>query len=332
MIGIYSLGNYLSGTISSDLSLQKHRKMMAGIFLRLAGVSFLMTAINPYGFRVHQHILNSYFHSSYLVDNIAEFISPNFHWSSVKCFEALLISSILILGISWKRLTIVEVGILVFWTHMALFSARHIPLYTLAVAPILVRHLSDYIRSSATLNIVPLGGKRLLLGFETLSNSFHDFEKQFKGVFYPCLTVLILCAAALNQGELLGINIQKAGFDPRLFPVKAAQFVESHPQAGRFFTTDQWGGYWIYRFYPQYPVFFDGRSDMYGEDFLKKYQKITGLSFEWKSVLKEYHVDWILLSVKDPLATALKDYHEWKVIYDDHVAIIFNRTTPHSTP
>lgn len=325
MLGIYALGNFLSGMTSSEPFKKTLDLKLGWFYLRLLLICLLLTAINPYGFKVHQHILNTYFHSSYFVDNIAEFISPNFHWPSVKCFEALLVGSIIVLGISWKRLTFIETGVLLFWSHLALFSARHIPLYSLCVVPILVRHLSSYVENPAIREGVPCWFSKALSGFDVLSRNFRAFEMQFKGWFYPALSVLFLGAAALNQGSVFGIKLPNASFDSRIFPVKAAEFVESNPRTGNFFTTDQWGGYWIYRFYPSYPVFFDGRSDMYGEEFLKQYQKVVGLSFEWKSVLEKFQVGWILLPVKDSLATALKETTQWKVIYDDHVSIIFIR-------
>ncbi len=325
MLGIYSLGNYLSFIVSSKPEVREMCKKISWIFLRLLLICFLLTAANPYGFKIHQHILNSYLHSSYLVDNIAEFVSPNFHWPTVKCFEAILICSIVTLAFSWKRLTFVETGLILFWTHMALFSSRHIPLYSLAVTPILVRHSSQFLQNPKTAEqLSPLISK-CLEAFNSTAKGFSQFEIQFRGWIYPILALFLLSGIAINQGNFLGLTIQRAEFDQKIFPVKAASFVESHPQTGNFFTTDQWGGYWIYRFFPQYKVFFDGRSDMYGEAFLKRYQKITGLSYDWKSVIEEYKIGWFLLPVRDSLATALKEDPGWKILYDDHVAIIFKR-------
>jgi hypothetical protein len=130
---------------------------------------------------------------------------------------------------------------------------------------------------------------------------------------------------SLNQGFFLNVKIQKAAFDAQQFPVKAAQYLETHPISGHVFTTDQWAGYLIYRYFPQYPVFFDGRSDMYGEAFVKKYQMVTGLDYKWKEVINEFHVDWFLLPVSQSLAATLKETKQWQVIYDDHVSIIFVR-------
>ena len=55
------------------------------------------------------------------------------------------------------------------------------------------------------------------------------------------------------------------------FPSRASEFVERQNLKGNLFTSDLWGGYLIYRNPRRYKVFFDGRSDMYGESFVKEY-------------------------------------------------------------
>jgi hypothetical protein len=89
-------------------------------------------------------------HSQDLIDKITEFASPNFHTTVVKFFELLLLSSVVVVGISYKRLGFIEIGIILFWAHMALFSVRHVPLYSVMIVPILVRHLTSYCRRLET--------------------------------------------------------------------------------------------------------------------------------------------------------------------------------------
>jgi hypothetical protein len=293
--------------------------------LTLAGL--LATAVNPYGFAVHQHILNTYFHSSFLLDLIQEFLSPNFHVLPMRFFEVILLATLIVFGVSYRRLTYIEIGLVLFWTHMALNSARHIPLYTLVVVPILVRHLSDYCQKAIRENDV---GSRIRQWGSSLlhvSDRFKELEFQIPGVLYPAAAVLLLTGISLNQGKFFGHQLQTAFFEPKQFPVKAAEFLEKEPLPGHLFSTDQWGGYLIYRLYPRYQVFFDGRSDMYGEEFLRKYVKIVEANYDWQEILQEFEVDWMLLPAGKGLATVAKESSRWKVIYDDQVAVILVRQT-----
>src|SRR5260370_16536899 len=50
----------------------------------------------------------------------------------------------------------------------------------------------------------------------------------------------------------------------------------------RIFTSDQWGDYLTYRFYPRIRVFVDGRSDLFGPTLGKEYIHTAGGQHDWK--------------------------------------------------
>ena len=60
------------------------------------------------------------------------------------------------------------------------------------------------------------------------------------------------------------------------------------------FAPDSWGGYLIYRLYPENRVFVDDRHDFYGVDFLRDYLKAIRLTPDWDKFLNEKHVNWAL--------------------------------------
>ena len=322
---IYAFGNFLTSLTSANQQIAEKSRRLARYFALMAVICLIFTIANPYGLNVYKHIFDSYLRSQYIVDRISEFGSPDFHTSVVKFFELLVVFGIVILGISYRRLNIIECGLILFWTHMALFSARHIPLYTLMIVPTLTRHLSNYCTSLVDEPKVQNWVAKLAGNFNRYSGNLLKFENQFKGQLYPALASLILIGVCLNHGNLAGKKLLNAGFDTKQFPVKATQFIEDDMPAGNIFTTDYWGGYLIYRFHPKIKVFFDGRSDMYGRELLKEYESLTNLEYSWKEVLSKYQVRWILLPVNFGLATALKELSDWQVVYDDHQAIIFVR-------
>jgi hypothetical protein len=320
---IYAFGNYLTSLTSSQPDLRTACRKLSRHFVWLSLICLVVTSINPYGILVHKHIFDSYLHSQDLVDKITEFASPNFHTTVVKFFELLVLSSVVVVGISYKRLSFIEIGIILFWTHMALFSVRHVPLYSVMIVPILVGHLTNYFKRLETEEKVRQWVVGLMGRFNHYSANILDFEKQFPGYLYPCLLSLLMIGISLNRGYLAGNQMLSFGFDSKQFPVKASSFIESHSLKGNPLTTDYWGGYLIYRFYPQMKVFFDGRSDMYSREFIKEYETLMNLEYSWKSVLLKYDVRWVLLPVNYGLASALKELPDWKVIYDDQFAIIF---------
>jgi hypothetical protein len=328
LLMIFSFGNFLTSWTVSSVEISHRTKNLARSFALMALVCGLVTVANPYGLQIHKHIFDSYLHSQELVNRITEFASPDFHTGVVKFFELLLVFGIIILGVSYHRLNFIESGLILFWTHMALVSVRHVPLYTLMIVPILVRHLSTYLDALERDRASSSWMSRLVGSFNRYSRNLLSFEHQFKGFVYPAVATLILIGICLNQGNLLGNKLLDARFDAERFPVKAAQYIEQKEPEGNLFTTDYWGGYLIYRFHPRIKVFFDGRSDMYGREVLKDYSTLTNLEFSWKEVLKKHQVSWILLPVGYGLATALKELPDWQVAYDDHQAIIFVKRTP----
>ena len=93
------------------------------------------------------------------------------------------------------------------------------------------------------------------------------------------------------------------------------------------FAPDSWGGYLIYRLYPQNKVFVDDRHDLYGEEFLKDYLKAVRLTPEWEKFLNEKKVNWVLVPSESPLANMLEETSRWNMVYRDGTSVLFERTT-----
>src|SRR5439155_25118587 len=93
----------------------------------------------------------------------------------------------------------------------------------------------------------------------------------------------------------------------------------------RVFAQDQWGSYLIYRFAGRAKVFIDGRSDFYGQDFLETYAEVADVKPGWDRVLKQYDVGLALIPPNHALASVLRLSSDWKRVYSDSVAVIFER-------
>src|SRR5204862_6693071 len=89
------------------------------------------------------------------------------------------------------------------------------------------------------------------------------------------LVPVILVLTGTLAGMAILWRVGSVGFDPAVFPVGAAGFIEHQNSGGRIFTKDQWGGYLIYRFAGHIKVFIDGRSDFYGRQLLEIYAQVA---------------------------------------------------------
>jgi hypothetical protein len=116
-------------------------------------------------------------------------------------------------------------------------------------------------------------------------------------------------------------------FDPQNYPERALSVLRS-PEVRHIFAQDQWGDYLIYHLYPSKRVFIDGRSDFYGADFGERYLDVFNVRHGWQTTLDRYAIDTIVIAPRYALTSTLKISRDWRVTYDDGVAVVFRRNAP----
>ena len=127
----------------------------------------------------------------------------------------------------------------------------------------------------------------------------------------------------MAAGNIIGYK-----FDAKTKPVAAVEFLKKENLKGNMFDNDEFGDYIIYAAWPEYKVFVDGRSDMYGVDIMKEYLKVVSIKPGWEEVLKKYNINWIIYNANSTLSLFLMERDDWKLIYADKVANIFVKDIP----
>ena len=280
----------------------------------LTGACALATLANPYGWRLHQH-LASYLTSSWIRDVVEEFQSPRFRSESMLQFEILLFGGVLLVPILFRRRQIADLLMVLFWAHAALVSARHVPLYAIVAAPICAEVASrSWAGWSASLSRRSIGG--------TLRDCLDDFSAgpQRSSLWIPIILL------ALSMYPWRGPQ----DFPANKFPVTAIQRNADilSPSTGakpRIFTSDQWGDYLIYHFYPVGRVFVDGRSDFYGPSIGRQYLDLLNAAPNWQRTVETSGFDVALLPIEWPLGQLLMRQPGWHVRYLDRQAILLER-------
>jgi len=245
------------------------------------------------------------------MDHVSEFLSPNFH-TDLR-FEYMLLLMIFVFGVSVLRLNAIEIMLVLVFTHMALYSARYIPLYAIILSPILGRQIDTLLHEFRERRLI----KRIL----AISERTAKTDSMAKFNLWTITTVIVLTIMVFT-GQLT------YEFDKKKLPVDAVQFMQREKIAGNMFNNDEFGDYIIYAAWPQYRVFFDGRSDMYGKEKMKEYFRIMGIEKGWEEVLAKYKITWIIFNTKSPLSSFLIERDDWKLIYSDKVANIFVKNIP----
>jgi hypothetical protein len=109
----------------------------------------------------------------------------------------------------------------------------------------------------------------------------------------------------------------------KTFPVAAADFLEESGLAEtRIYNHYEWGGYLIWR---RIPVFIDGRTELYGDDFFLSYLKAFEARQDWHEPLDDYEVETVIMPENSALATVLTVSEAWEEVYGDEQARIFRR-------
>jgi hypothetical protein len=279
-----------------------------GVKLGLIGLSSLaITFINPSGWHLWQTSVG-YIGNNYLVSHTLEYLPPNFHDSSTWPFMFLLAYGLfaLVLG---KKLRLRDAMLLAGWSILGMYSARNIPLFAIVTAPIF--------------GILVQGQVENLPRLAKQDAELRQIESQLWSVFWPMLAVLFL-GFAFWQNLPLALKQSGNRYDPQIFPVKAVDWLIQHPQQGNTFNDFMWGGYLLYRTWPEYKVFIDGQTDFYGEALTREYEQVMFVLDGWEDVLEKYDVAWVIIPANSILADELAE-QGWQELYCDATTTILKK-------
>jgi hypothetical protein len=148
----------------------------------------------------------------------------------------------------------------------------------------------------------------------------------FDGHLWPIALAVLGFTVCLHPGYLGSRQVMDSHFDAKRFPVQAVNAIAQGDNHAPIFAPDYWGGYLIYRLYPQTLVVVDDRHDLYGEQFLKDYLRVTRVAPGWDEVLDNKHVTRVLAPAESSLANILRETAGWQIRYEDKVAVLFERS------
>jgi hypothetical protein len=79
-------------------------------------------------------------------------------------------------------------------------------------------------------------------------------------------------------------------------------------------------------------VVVDDRHDMYGSEYMKRYLKVVEGNWDWQQQLQATGAGAALVSPSSAIGSLLRLSPEWRLIYDDGQALIFETTEPAGSP
>lgn len=308
---LYALGHTLTPIIweTGDATAEYAKSRW---FVWLAMAATAGSLVNPYGWRLHQHVI-SFLLDGRLTAQIAEFQSFNFHDKEGIPFALVVAIAALgaVLALIQKRLTHFLLAATCTWA--AIRSARALPLLAILILPIANAAIVRGLREARGLRH---SFRRKLDEALAYSARLGRIDGALDGRVFLTVTATVMLLA-------LGAPAfsRTVGFSADSFPVAASEAVTQLPSEARILSSDSYGGYLIFRFAAARKVFFDGRSDFYGADFLEQYGVLIHLKPGWRRLVSRYGFTHALLPSSAPLTSAL-EHEGWSILHEDSVATL----------
>jgi len=324
-IGFMLLGVYVVGESFNRLTAHDEDPLLSwrqiGVLIGLGVIAFAAVIINPNGWEMWIYPFRTVGIGA-LRDFIQEWRSPDFHLSLTWAFLAMLLTSLAALGRSPRRADWTDLAVLGLWTFWGLFAARNIGLYGLLTIPALARYAD-----AAWGEFLP--GERKEISKEpdeteqVLTSSARSFSSPRLNWI---LLGLIVFAALVKIGVALSPQ-EAIKAEAEALPVKAVQFIQKNQPAGPMFNSYNWGGYLIYKLWPDYPIYIDGRTDLYDDVFIRRYLNVMAGGEGWQRTLDQDGINLVFIESDSTLAKFLHKDPAWTELYGDEKAAIFSRSS-----
>lgn len=282
--------------------------------LTLCGaLTFGAAFVNPYGYRIPLDELIGHFNQVRVLTGSAsagmmgnmEWLPPTF--AQVPWFYVVMTlwAATILWRLLIRRIDGAEIVYFLGFSYMGFSQIRHTTLVSL------------------------LAGFFLPLAFCELLGRFPRLYARAAGLgrrgWIPGLVLLgVLLLGAAAQGNL-GVGLKAS-----VYPVAATDFLKEHKLPGNLYNAYDWGGYLMWRLFPDTLVFVDGRSDSI-EHFVAS-SRIENAWEGWSEALDAYRVNTIITrtcyyDTGEPLSLidALVRHPGWSLVYRDEVAVIYVR-------
>jgi hypothetical protein len=287
-------------------SLLSRNREMVGLSIRSSAAFLVGSVINPY--TIYPYYLSlAHFTLDKSLPAIIEFRAPNLLNNTSFFLFAILALAVM----PWrvKEKDYLYLMLAPFFFLLAMFANRAIPHFTVVTLPGIAATLCGVLRGQAA---KPFGRKSILV----------------------LLSILTAASLYLSYREAKGNNMVLSagwGLNQIMLPGPAADFVEESDLSGNMYNDVLNGGYLMWRFYGQRPVFVDGRLFPYPLDFLRRIhgfpEPVTPP--RWADLMDEFDIDYAVVRRESfrgaSDAGLLFQSLNWPLVFIDGISYVFVR-------
>ncbi|MBU1092075.1 hypothetical protein KJ836_00080 [Patescibacteria group bacterium] len=276
-------------------------------FWQLIGVgvsSFVVTFINPYTWRVYEELFRTVLDPVVRV-NISEWTPVT--WGNPQSNNLLILMGLIFLLwlLNHRKADFTKLMLAIVFLGLSLTSWRNLPLFSLVALPLLVDLIN---RLSAPKGLTGIAKSMwVLLGVAILAGylGYNRYKEISPFVGNPSMFS--------SMGK---------------YPYGAVAYIHEHQPKGNLFNEYNWGGYLTWQL-PEKPVFIDGRMAIWKtpqQNIFQEYSSILNGGEDAEIWLKKYDVGLVLVyQNRSSKNYFVQQQNNWEIIYQDDIAILFQR-------
>lgn len=260
----------------------------------VTAVSIVALVVNPYTYKMLLVPFQTVGIGA-LQDYIQEWNSPNFHVRSTWPFVMLLLATLGAAGASNKRLDWTDFFLVSGTAFMGLMAGRNIALFAVVTTPVLTFHVTALL--------------------EERGWDFRPMTRVTRRQARLNLVLLLVIVIGVIARVAMVVDPEVVDEAQReILPVQVAEFIEAEQPTGPMFNSYNMGGYLLFAL-PDFPVYVDGRTDLYKNEFLTRYLETAGGGDDWRDVLDEDGIQFVVMEKRSGLAKRLEADSGWTLIY-----------------
>jgi hypothetical protein len=217
----------------------------------------------------------------------------------------MILATVALSAFSPRRLRPREILLLSMTTYAALRSVRHIPIYALIAIPIL-----------SAMAVAWLEERGIAQGLKSKLTPVTPAKSFLNAVLLAGFLVFLVVRVRY-------VAHRQTETEARELPAAAVSFITARHLPAPMLNHYNWGGYFIWRLYPEYRVYIDGRADLYGDAFMEDLATTYYLKGDlWRSLFEKWAIRTVVLPPDAPLVTALRASPDWETVYSDNQAVV----------
>jgi Tfp pilus assembly protein PilF len=252
-------------------------------------------------------------------------------WSSdfFICFVLLFVVGLASFVLTRRRLDLTGLALFAVAMLAAALALRNLPIFGVVAVPVVALNLQAVLarsgnRSPGTLSVFApkTGGVPILPRTLAAASPW--------ALIGACLILLMI---VFGRGVRICNDVRRPafGYDERIFPVKAADFIDRNPVPGNIFSTMEYNGYFIWRFFPKRRVFIDGRLDVFGEKWFSIYGRMFWSGPEFDDEAGKFDFTCCILPQPPSNSEGTRNYigrtlgtrKDWVLVYWDDLSLIY---------